>query len=162
MTATVVPAKPQWLVLWAAFTAAPVVYYVVATTVAGTVTAPPGLPMFRMLLGALALLELAAGAFLMTRATRARSDVPAPVAFFGGETLAEPQAFQVAFIVAAALVEACAIMGFVLVFLGAPALEYLPFGAGTLAVMLGIALPTGLGYWSERERMGTSGMPPIQ
>lgn len=157
-------AKPNprtWFVIWAAFTVAPVIYFVVASLVAGTVAASPSLGTFRLAFAALALVDLAGGAFLLTRAPRMRSDIQGLAAFFGGEALAEPAAFQLGFILATAWVEACAIFGFVLVFLGAPASEYLPYGAGAFAVMVAVALPVGRNYWSERERADAGGAGPI-
>lgn len=156
------PSKSTWFVLWAAFTAAPVIYFVVGMQVAGSVRPSAALPTLRIAFAALALVTLAAGTFLLTRTARARPGALGAATFFGGEQLAPPVAFQQAFVVATALVEACSIYGFVLLFLGAPALEYLPFGAGTMGVMIGLALPVGLRYWSEREQADASGVPPIQ
>ena len=45
--------------------------------------------------------------------------------------------------------------------LGALLNALLPFAAGTLVVMLAVAWPVGLRYWSEREsREATPGGPP--
>jgi hypothetical protein len=164
MSSTGMEAKPRWFVLWAAFTAAPVIYGVVAMLVAPTLpAASPLLPVLRLAFAGLALVQLVSGTFLMTRASRAVYGAPGPAAPPEGPALAEPLAFQKAFIVATAFVESCAIYGFVLVFLGAPVLEYLPFGAATVAVMIAVGLPTGLRYWGERESMspGSGGAPPI-
>lgn len=161
MERTAKPGRRTWFVLWAAFTAAPVVYYVVSTFVAGTATAAPSLATLRLAFAALALVQLSGGAYLLTRAPRMRSDLPGLGGFFGNDALATPAAFQLGFVVATAFVEACAVLGFVLVFLGAPPAEYIPYGAASLAVMVAVALPAGLGYWNERERVDAGGAGPI-
>jgi len=153
--------KQVWLILWVAFTAAPVLYYVVGALVGGPAPAVPQLPLVRLVLTLLATVEVVAGGFLMTRAPRARAGVQGFGAFFGGTEPAAPAAFQLAFLIAASLVEACAILGFVLLFLGATLAEYLPFGAASLGVMLAVALPTGMRYWSEVERVRTGGSPSV-
>lgn len=150
-----------WLVLWAAFTVAPVLYYIVGAMIGETPANPELLRSLRPAFAAFAIVQLAAGAYLLTRAPRARSDVQGLGALLGGESLATPEAFQTGFVVATALVESAAILGFVLHFLGAPLFEYLPYGAGSLAVMLAIGLPSGLGYWSEYERTTAGGTGPI-
>jgi hypothetical protein len=154
--------KGTWMVVWAAFTAAPVVYLVIGTQVAGQVAPSTSLPLLRAVFMTLASTALLAGAFLLTRVPRARADAQGLAALFGSDTLAEPVVFQQAFIVTTAMVESCSLYGFILVFLGAPVAEYLPFGAGTVAVMLGVALPTGLRYWSERERLDLGSAEPIE
>lgn len=153
--------KGTWFVIWAAFTVAPVVYYFVGAAVAGGVVAAPAFPMFLALLSAFAIVTLAAGAILVTRAPRARDEATGLGMYFGGRDLAPPARFQVAFVLGAALIEACSVYGFVLLFLGAPLGVYAWFGAGTLAVMLGIALPVGLAYFRAREQGDTGGPPPI-
>jgi len=165
MPPTLEARRRVWLILWAAFTVAPVIYYVVANLVAsgiaGGAVAAPGLATIRLVFAALALVQLGGGAFLMTRAPRMRGDVQGVAGFFGGESLATPEAFQLGFIVATAWIEACAILGFVLVFLGARPLEYVPFGAGSLTVMVAVALPVGRSYWAERERADGAVRAPI-
>lgn len=161
MQPTLEARRRLWFVMWAAFTAAPVIYYVVANLVAGGVAASPALATFRLAFAGLALVSLAGGGFLMTRAPRMRSDVQGLAGFFRGDALAKPEAFQTGFVVATAWVEACAIYGFVLVFLGARPLEYVPFGAGSIAVMLAVALPVGRNYWAERERVDAGGVAPV-
>ncbi len=161
MERTAMPSRATWFVIWAAFTAAPVVYYVVGSFVAGTAAVSPSLAVLRPAFAALALVQLSGGAFLLTRAPRMRGGEPGLTGFFGSDSLATPQAFQLGFVVAMALVEACAILGFVLVFIGGSLLEYVLFGAASLAVMLAIALPSGLGYWSEYERTRAGGTGPI-
>ncbi len=155
------PARAIWFVIWASLTAAPVIYFVVARIVATETPTAASLPLLRTVFGAIAVIELLAGALLVTRTPNARSDPNALASFFGGTALAEPVAFQRAFVLATALIEACAILGFVLVFLGASPLEYAWYGAASMAVMLGIALPTGLRYWGERERADAGANEPI-
>lgn len=156
--------RDPWFAILMAFCAAPVAYFVIARQLEGGMDASPALPALRPAFGALALAQLAAGAFLLVRAPRARTGAPpaaASVALPDVGGPAEPQAFQAAFVVASALVESCAILGFVLVVLGAPANDYVPFGLGTLAVLLGVGLPSGLRYWSAREAVDSGGVPPI-
>lgn len=162
MGQTAMPGRATWFVLWAAFTAAPAVYYVVVALVAGSATAVPANDLLRPAFAALALVQLAGGAFLLTRAPRMRGGEPGLAGFFGSETLATPAAFQLGFVVATALVEACAVLGFVLVFLGGKLADYVPFGAASLAVMLAIALPTGLRYWDAREQADAGSRSPIE
>ena len=156
--------KLMWVVQLGAFTVAPFVYFVLGTQVARSIVASPSLPLLRNVFRVLAPLALAAGGFLLVRAPRARGDVQGLAAFFGGAELATPVAFRTAFTIATALVESCSIYGFVLLFLGAPLPEYLPYGAGTIAMLLAGAIPTGLRYWSELEGGGirAGGSPPIE
>ncbi len=156
------PNRTTWLVIWAAMTAATVVYYFVGAQVAGTVASTPSLASLRFALSILAPVELLAGAVLLSRAGRARADATGLAMFLGGDAPPPPRVFQVAWIIGAAMVEACAIMGFVLIFLGAPLTNYLPFGLASLAVMLGVGLPTGLRYWSEWEQAQARGGGPIE
>ncbi len=150
--------KQIWLILWAAFTVAPVLYYVIGALIGGPAPATSQLPLIRLAATLLATVDVVAGGYLMTRAPRARL-AQGFGAFFGSTEPARPEAFQLAFVIAASLVEACAVIGFVLLFLGAALAEYLPFGAASLGVMLAVGLPSGMRYWSEVERV-RSGEPP--
>lgn len=160
MNANAVPRRESWLVILFAMTAAPVVYYFVAGAVAEGI---PDSPVYAMLLpafGMLAAVELALGAFVLSRAPRAGSGgLPALLA---GAELATPQAFQTASVIGMALAEACAILGFVLVFVGGPVYMYVPFGAASVAVMLAVGLPAGLGYWRDRAQADAEGRAPIE
>ena len=147
--------RQTWLIIWGALTVAPAFYYVVGTLIVGGASPVPQLPMLRVAFWVIALVELVVGGFLMTRAPRAREGVQGLAAFFGAEGPATPGAFQLGFIIGATLVEACAILGFVLLFLGAPIGEYLPFGAASVAVMVAVGLPTGLRYWRELDGVAT-------
>lgn len=150
MTRTSGATRSSWLAMWAAFSAAPVVYLVVALQIVGSVPASPALPMLRLLLALLALPVLGAGIVMMQRAGRARTDAPLVGLLSPGEAVAEPRAFQAAFVIATALVESVAIYGFLLIFLGGTVTDYLPFGGAALLVLLAVGLPAGLRYWSER------------
>lgn len=160
MATNAVPRRESWLVILFAMTAAPVAYYFVAGAVAEGI---PDSPVYAMLLpvfSALALAELVLGAFVLSRAPRAGAGgLPALLA---GAELATPRAFQAASVIGMALAEACAILGFVLVFVGGPVYMYVPFGAATVSVMLAVALPSGLGYWREREQADADGRAPIE
>jgi len=162
MEGTAKPSRATWFVLWAAFTAAPILYGFVATFVAGTVTVAPTLATMRLAFAALALVQVAGGAFLLTRAPRMRGGEPGLAGFFGNDSLATPEAFQLGFVVATALVEACAVLGFVLVFFGGSVIEYVPFGIASVAVMVAVGLPTGLRYWDAREQADAGSRSPIE
>ena len=164
IAASVQNPKLVWFIQCASLTIAPAIYYVVGTQVARSIVATPSLPMLRTVFRVLAPLGLIAGGFLLTRAPRARADVGGLAAFFGGEEPATPVAFQTAFIIASAMVGSCSIYGFVLLLLGAPLGEYLPYGAGTIAILLAIAMPKGLRYWAEHERgsIRAGGSSPIE
>lgn len=154
--------RRTWFVIWFAMTATPVIYFVVALLVAGSVHPETDLASLRYVLSVIALVALAAGVVILVRAPRARAGAPPLVAAFGAEDLASPSAFVAVTIVGCALVEACAILGFVLVFLGAPATNFVPFGLAAIGAMLGVALPTGLRYWGERGRASAGGIAPIE
>jgi hypothetical protein len=151
-----------WFVIWAAGAAAPIIYGVVTLFTAAGVMVSPELPTLRLALYAFGLVDLVAGGFLITRAPRMRSDVSGFAAFMGGDALAEPFAFQRGFILGMSLVQSCAVFGFVFTFLGGRPLEYVPFGAGALAVMVAVGLPVGRNYWSERERLDSGDSGPIE
>ena len=153
------PRRESWLVLLFAMTAAPVVYYGVAGAVAGGMADSPVYAALLPVFSVLALAELALGAFVLSRAPRAGSGgLPALLA---GAELATPQAFQTASVIGMALTEACAILGFVLVLVGGPLYMYVPFGAASVAMMLAVGLPAGLGYWRERAQADAEGRGPI-
>jgi F0F1-type ATP synthase membrane subunit c/vacuolar-type H+-ATPase subunit K len=143
--------RSSWLMSTLSLTAAPIVYFVVGLQVAPTTSPAPMLATLRLVFIPLAIAAVAIGAGMIRRAPRAAADASAAGAV---DALATPGDFTYRFIVGAALIETSAVLGFVLVMMGAPLADYLPFGAGTLLMMTVVALPTGLRYWSERERAG--------
>lgn len=153
------PKREGWLVILFAMTAAPFVYYGIAGAVAASIPDSPVYAALLPIFSVLALAELVLGAFVLSRAPRAGSGgLPALLA---GAELATPQAFQTASVIGMALAEACAILGFVLVFVGGPVYMYVPFGAASVAVMLAVGLPAGLGYWRDRAQADADGRGPI-
>ena len=70
----------------------------------------------------------------------------------GRDLVMSPEQFQTDSIMALALSEACAILGLLLFFLGAPLKELAFFAAGTLLVDFAFILPRGLQFWSAYER----------
>lgn len=148
-----------WFVLWGAFTLAPLVYSFVGLSVAGHSPAAPSLPLFQAVFPWLAVLQIVSGSVVMHRAKGANRSGVMPAMLLGGDVLSEPADFQTRFIIGAAMIEACAIEGFILLFLGAPLSNYPMFGGAALAVMLTVGLSSGLAYWRARED-ADAGMPP--
>ncbi|HZO88191.1 MAG TPA: hypothetical protein VFB38_07600 [Chthonomonadaceae bacterium] len=69
--------------------------------------------------------------------------------------LPAPERFQTITVIALALAEACAIMGLVLFFLGASAVEFARFALGTVIVDALSILPRGIRYWAAWERQSS-------
>jgi hypothetical protein len=150
--------RSSWLLTTLSLTAAPIIYYVVGMQIEYDADPPAMLPMYRIVAMSLAATLLAVGSVIIRRAPRAGvAETPADPR----SALAAPERFTVQFLVGAAAVEMSAVLGFVLVAMGAPLGVYIPYGVGTLLAMLAVALPVGLRYWSERERLDTKGPAPI-
>ena len=152
------PDRKQWLVVTLALTVAPILYYIVIQLV-GVKEPSPLLPTLRLVAFPLALVMLVVGTIVVRRSPRADISNAAPTP---GAALAVPGQFQLRFLIGCAMFEMSCVMGFVLVMLGGSLRDYVPLGAASLAAMLGVALPTGLRYWSERERLGSGGSAPLR
>ena len=70
----------------------------------------------------------------------------------GRDLAMSPEQFQTDSLVALALSEACAILGLLLFFLGAPLRELAMFAAGTLLVDFAFILPRGLQFWAAHDK----------
>ena len=152
--------RAQWNTIFFSMVAAVPTYGIVIWIILDSATQRPEPPsMLRVLFPLLAASLLTASCVWMMARSRAWAD-RAPG---GSSHLPTPQEFQVGAIVAMALAEASAVVGFVLFMLGGPPGDYTGYGAGTLAVLLGVILPRANAYWNaweeEQRRAGSGGIP---
>jgi hypothetical protein len=147
-----VPPRLVWNVIFFSLVLAVVIYAVLGYFMFGQHPAPqaPDLGRFRLAFLVVAPLALAICIIWMRRvASRAGSGRGAA----GAEpALQAPEAFQRDSVVGMALAETPAVLGFVLLFLGARFADYLLFGAASLAAQFLVVLPAANHYWSEWER----------
>lgn len=148
---SVVPTRQAWLMIWGSLALAPIAYAFIAQQVQVTTPRSETFPLLRMVFLGMGVLGFVAGSFLMSRAGTAGGFPPAPPASANTPDLAAPATFQLRSIIAMALFESVALYGFVLVFLGGPPLEILPWCATSFVGLVGIALPNGLAYWRRWE-----------
>ena len=154
--------RRMWLIVWVGLTLAPLIYYYAGSMMTPDAIDPAQIARFHARARVFAALQLLLGAFLFTRARRASLGPSGFARLLGGEGLATPADFQTRFIIASALVEACAIWGFVLRAMGAPIQDYVPFGGATFGVFLLLGLPTGLSYWRARKMADQGGSSAIE
>jgi hypothetical protein len=147
---TPTPTRRTWLVVWAALAAAPIVYAVLAQQIQ-VASQSETFPLLRTAFIGLSALGFIAASFLMARAGSVGGWPPGPPASPNTPDLVAPAVFQLRSVIAMALFESIAIYGFVLVFLGGPRLEILPWSAVSFMGLVGIALPNGLAYWRRWE-----------
>lgn len=152
------PKRSTWLMVTASLTVAPIIYGFVGLQVAGAADPSPILPTLRLVAFPVAAVLLLVGAIVIRRAPRAGvSDAATGPA----GALAAPAQFNLMFLIGCGMFESSAVIGFLMIFLGGSLRDYVPLGAATLAAMLAVALPTGLRYWSERERLDSGGSAPL-
>lgn len=156
--------RSAWFAIGLAMTSTPFLDTIVAYVVAGNMTVSPALPTLRLVFVSLAAACAATAVVLLARVPRVPVQVESSVPAFAEDAPAPPTMFMTRFLTGASLAEVAAIDGFVLVFLGAPWTTCAAFGAVTVVIMLGVALPSGLRYWSELERdgEGAGGAPAIE
>ncbi len=154
--------RTAWLVIWGAMTFTPVLYTAVAIVLAPGIAPSSALPTLRLVFISLSAACVATAIALFARVPRVPTQGETSVPAFATDAPAPPALFMSRFVTGAALAEVAAIDGFVLVFLGERWTTCAILGAVTMAVMLGVALPAGLRYWSEREREDAGGMPAIE
>jgi hypothetical protein len=135
------PSRSVWLVVWGALTMAPLFYGFLAPMVAPGVTPSQSLELFRNAFLALGVGAASVGTLVMSKAASSAGN------------LAAPAAFQLKSVIAMALFESVAICGVVLTVLGAPPSQVWYWGGASVALQVAFALPSGLGYWREWERV---------
>ena len=145
--------KLRWLLIVTAIGSSIPMYGVVAMVVGNAREQPPdpsAAGLVRPLLYVVALVAIAAGLYWMPRvaAGTPRSSLP------------PPQAFAVASMIALALLEAGALVGFVLFFLTGRVADFAVLAGASLAGLLLYAVPQGLRYFAAREG-GDGAAPPL-
>ena len=143
--------RTQWNMIFLSMVAAVPIYGVVIWLMVSRQSARPDPP--AMLSTLFPLFPLLAAGLLVASATWMvyRSRAWAERAHGGSSALPPPPQFQQIAITAMALAEASAVLGFVRVLVGGPAAEYAGYGAGTLAVLLGVIWPRASAYWNAWE-----------
>ena len=151
------PNRQVWLVVWGAFTAAPILYGTLAPMVAPGGETSAQLATIRRAFLIAGLLAFWLAMVLMPRAMRAAEPAQGLFAYRPQGELATPHAFQARSLVCMALFESAAVFGFVLTFLGAPPLEVWAWTSATLVGMVAEVLPFGLFYWRVLKLSSASG-----
>jgi hypothetical protein len=154
MSQTPTSPRAQWFVLFASLAGAVVLYGFVAYSLAASRTSvaenPLPVPLAYAIAGAAL---LAAVIWVRVRLSVPRSDTLSGGPPSASYALLTAARFKVESLVAMALAEVAAVVGFARVALGAPWTEYLPFGLASFLVLVAVVLPAGLSYWSEWERI---------
>ena len=158
---TVAQSRRLWLIVWGALTLAAVMYSVIAQMLGGAKQAPATFETMRTVFVGLAAAAFAAGTFVMSRAGSPGGWPPGLPPSPQSPDLAPAVTFQTRTIIAMALFESIAIYGFILVTMGGPPMQILPWSAATIVGMLGVVLPQGLSYWRRAEDAERSGRSPI-
>jgi hypothetical protein len=161
MAEQIAPKRLTWLVITGGLVMAVPMYAVVAWQLRGGGPLPvsPYLatlrPWFAVVAGVCLVGSVLVARLRMSVDTDALSLEP------GSSRPPEPEMFTLWSIVASALAETSAVLGFVLCFLGGPPQDFVWYGAGTLIVLLGVILPHGLRYWraweDQQRREGKEG-----
>ena len=142
---TTMSGRTTWLIIWTAITTAPLIYALIASTALPGVPPSPMLGFLRGVLLAASAVAAALGTLLLSRASRVNGN------------LAPPAQFQLRSVTAMALFESIAVFGYVLSFQGAPPSQIWLWSGASLVLMVAVALPKGLGYWSEWEQAADRG-----
>lgn len=140
--------RAQWTVVFFSIVAAVPMYGVVIWIILTGPSARPEPPsVLRVLFPLLAASLLIASSAWMVIRSRPWMER----ALGGSSPLPPPAEFQLGAILAVALAESSAVLGFALFLLGGPPGDFVGYAAGTLAVMLGVIGPRANAYWAARE-----------
>ncbi len=154
--------RGAWFAILMAMSTTPILYVLAAYLVGPKTTASSALPTLRLVFGSLSAACAATAVVLLARVPRTPVEAESSVTAYAADAPVPPPAFMSRFVTGAALAEVAAIDGVVLVFLGEPWTTCALFGAVTVAILLGVALPTGLRYWRERESEDAGSAPAIE